>query len=203
MVRVPGQETGPIGKMLDTAIDALMVPMVEDVAQAEKLVQAVKFPPLGKRSYGARRTIDLFGRTYAHDGKPQPLLVCQIENEQGLKNVDAIATVEGVDALFFGADDMAVGQGLPMDKPRPDGYFDEALAKVAQAAKANGKIAGGVFADAQGMTQAIEMGYTLNVATAEVGLLANGSKDVAGKMRQCPGTVQKKNNGNGMEQGIY
>ena len=103
VVRVPGHEYGMIGKILDTATNAIMVPMVEDAQQAELIVKAAKFPPLGKRSYGSRRLIDLFGRSYANGNKSQPLLICQIENEKGLKNIDSIAAVQGVDVLFIGA----------------------------------------------------------------------------------------------------
>ena len=191
LVRVPGHEAGAIGKALDTAADAVMVPMVEDADQAERIVKAAKFPPQGSRSYGARRLVDLFGRSYAHADKELPLLVCQIENEQGLKNVASIAAVDGVDALFFGADDMSLARQLPMDEPRTKGYFDEALQSIAQAAKDNGKIAGGVFANEQSLSQAVELGYTLIGAAADAAFLAAGSKEAAGKLGQCLRRVNK------------
>jgi len=204
LVRVPGHEAGLIGMALDTAADAVMAPMVEDAAQAARLVQAAKFPPLGSRSYGGRRPIDLFGRAYAHDETRMPLLVCQIENEKGLKNASSIAAVEGVDALFFGADDMSMARQLPMDKPRPKGYFDEALEAVARAADANGKIAGGVFTDEQGLSHAVKLGYTLIVGTIDVSLLANGSKDSAARLKKCLGTAQKQKDDNTTrQQGAY
>ena len=59
VVRVPGHDSGAIGLALDTAADAVMVPMIDDADQARQIVNAAKFPPLGNRSYGARRPIDL------------------------------------------------------------------------------------------------------------------------------------------------
>lgn len=204
LVRVPGQEAGPIGKALDTAADAVMVPMVEDADQAGKIVKAAKFAPLGSRSYGARRNIDLFGRAYSHADNPQPLLVCQIENESGFKNADAIAAVDGVDALFFGADDFALERGMPMDQPRPDGCFDDVLEAVARAAKANGKIAGGVFPSEQALPKAVELGYTLVVGTGDVALLAQGSRAAADRLRTSLGTPAVDSNaGPAMQQGVY
>ncbi len=185
VVRVPGHDAGLIGKALDTAADAVMVPLVEDAEQAKAIVDASKFPPLGCRSYGARRLIDLSGRGYAHSDSPGPLLVCQIETEAGLKNTASISAVEGVDALFFGPDDMALRCGLPMDQPRPKGYFDQALKTVADAAKANGKICGGVFGTPGSLSAAVELGYTLNVGTVDSSLLANGSKEIVTSLRQC------------------
>ena len=112
--------------------------------------------------------------------------------------------VKHVEALFFGADDMSLARQLRMDKPLPKGYFDEALETVAQAAKANGKIAGGVFADEQSLSNAVKLGYTLIVGTSDVSLLANGSKDTAARLQICSGTAKKENNDNTTrQQGAY
>ena len=204
VVRVPGHEAGLIGKALDTATDAVMVPMVENAKQAKAIVEAAKFPPLGCRSYGARRLIDLHGRAYAHSDRPHPLLVCQIETEPGLKNAASIAAVEGVDALFFGPDDMSLRFGLPMDQPRPKGYLDQALKTVADAAKANGKICGGVFGTPESLSAAVELGYMLNVGTADSSILANGSKEIATSLRQSLAPTKAKDaNSTSDEQEVY
>ena len=176
IVRVPGHDAGAIGKVLDAGAAGVMVPMVDDAEQAKQAVRAAKFPPLGSRSYGGRRPIDRFGRGYANRDEAQPLLVCQIETPEGLANVDAIAAVDGVDVLLFGPDDMALRQGMPMDAPRPEGCFDDAHRKVAQAARSHGKHAGGVFLTPATMRFAVEIGYRLIVSAADVLFLAQGSK---------------------------
>jgi len=187
IVRVPGHDAGAIGKALDTLADGLMVPMVDTADQARAIVQAAKFPPLGSRSFGGRRPIDRLGRSYAHADIEQPLLICQIETPMGLQNVDEIAAVEGVDALFFGPDDMRLRAGLPMDQPLPVGYFDEALHTVIQAAQKHRKFAGGVFGAPQSLVQAVELGYRLIVATGDVMLLSQGSTNKATEMREALG----------------
>ena len=184
VVRVPGSDAGVIGKALDTSADAVMVPMINTVEEARTAVSASKFPPLGSRSYGGRRVIDLDGRSYANRESVQPLLICQIETGEGLRNVKAIADIEGVDALFFGPDDMSLEAGLPMEKPRPEHYFSEALRKVAGAAAASKKIAGGVFTAPDAIREAVDLGYRLIVSSADVALLANGSKDKIREVRQ-------------------
>ena len=185
MLRVPGHEAGTIGLYLDTACAALMVPMVENAEEAKTIVQAAKFPPLGKRSFGGRRPIDLYTRTYAHQDTPGPVLIVQIESLLGLENVGQIAAVEGVDALFFGADDMALREGLPMDATRPKGHFDKALKRIADACKGSGKICGGCFFNTEAMAKAVELGYTLNVCCGDVPLLANGSKTQSRIFGEC------------------
>ena len=168
-------------------VDGVMVPMVENVEEAKAIVQAAKFPPLGKRSFGGRRPIDLYTRTYAHHGAPGPLLIIQIESLTGLESVEKIATVEGVDGLFFGPDDMALREGLPMDVARATGHFDKAHKRVADAARKNGKICGGCFFNTEAMAKAVEFGYTLNVCCGDVPLLANGSKAQAKIFRESLG----------------
>ena len=185
VVRVPGHDPGAIGIALDTGADAVMVPTVDDVEQARRVVQAAKFPPLGNRSYGGRRPIDLHGRAYSNADHEQPLLLCQIETLTGLENVESIAAVDGVDVLFFGPDDISMRQGLPMHEPRPEGHFDDALKKVASAARACGKIAASVFPNPKAMQQAVAMGFRLAVGGSDVSLLAGGSSAKADLMRKA------------------
>jgi 2-keto-3-deoxy-L-rhamnonate aldolase RhmA len=185
VVRVPGHDMGVIGKALDTAAEGIMVPLINDADQAQAAVEAAKFPPLGSRSYGGRRPIDLLGRGYSDPDQPQPMLVCQIETPTGLENAEAIAAVEGVDVLFFGPDDMAMRAGLSMDAPRPEGYFDEAMQRVADAARSQGKLAGGAFVTPKLLRQAADMGYRLIAAMADVLLLVDGSQQTARMARDA------------------
>ena len=202
VVRVAGHDPGAIGLALDTAPDGVMVPMVNDADEARQVVKAAKFPPLGNRSYGARRPIDLHGRAYANADHEQPLLICQVETLDGLANASAIATVDGVDVLFFGPDDISMRQGLPMHEPRPNGHFDDPLKGVADAARACGKVAGGVFASPETMRSAVAMGFRLVVASGDVLLLASGSTAQAAVMRKTIGKANGAQSG-GAVGGVY
>lgn len=185
VVRAPGHEAGAVGKILDTGADGVMAPMVDSAEQAALLVQAAKFPPMGRRSFGGRRPIDLYGRGYAQGDRPQPLLICQIETRTALEHVREIAATPGVDAVLFGPDDAALCDGLNMDQPRPEGYFDDALKRVAEAAQKNGIIAGGVFVNPSDLRKALAWGYRLIAATADAALLAAGSKAQSQQLREC------------------
>jgi 4-hydroxy-2-oxoheptanedioate aldolase len=185
VVRVPDHEPGFIGKALDTGAEGVMLPMVNSAEEAQDAVKASKFAPLGARSYGGRRTIDLDGRGYANPGNLQPLLICQIETSKGLASVEDIAAVDGVDALFFGPDDMTLEAGLPMDVPPPAEYFTEAKRAVADAAQRNNIITGGVFTSPEALREGIRMGYHLMVATADVVLLAGGSRQKSEEMKNA------------------
>ncbi|MFA5645488.1 MAG: aldolase/citrate lyase family protein [Candidatus Ratteibacteria bacterium] len=192
MVRVPGYESGTIGKILDTGCHAIMVPMIDTQKLAKEAVKATKFPPLGKRSYGGRRPIDLYGRAYSHLDRPQPLLVCQIESEEALQNIEQIAQVEGVDALFFGPDDLAQHRKIPMDSERPARLFYPEIDKVAETAKKTGKIAAGVFTTSDDLLYALNRGFRLIACSGDVPLLAAGSRTAARNAREIFATHLKE-----------
>ncbi len=197
LVRLPGHSPDAIGKILDMGCHAVMVPMVESREQAEAIVDAARFAPRGHRSYGGRRPIDLHGRAYSHPEEFQPLVVCQIESPAGFGRVDEIAATDGVDALFFGPDDMAVSQGLEMDKPRPDGHFDSEMEAVGAAAKRHGKIAGGIFATPESIRQGVELGYRMIVSSADSALLAANSLSAATSCRGALGGDRPGSEGSG------
>jgi 4-hydroxy-2-oxoheptanedioate aldolase len=182
LVRTPGHDPGVIGKILDTACHAVLVPMVNSREQAEAVVAAAKFAPIGGRSYGGRRPFDVYGGAYANPDQPQPLLGCQIETLAALEQVDAIAATNGVDVLFFGPDDLALSKGIRMGEPRAEDCFDAEMAAVVEATKRHGKIAGCVVGTPTALKHALELGYQLVNCTADARLLANFSKSHA---RDC------------------
>lgn len=181
VVRVPDHAYGTIGKVLDTACEGIMVPLVETADQARGVVQSVKFPPTGNRSYGARRVIDLHGRRY-DDGYDNPVLIAQVETRKSVDNLDRIAAVEGIDALFIGLDDMARRDGADMSQIDLDQY-DPMLEKLADAAKRNHLIAAGVFTNLPRLTKACGLGFSLICAAGDVGLLAGASADASSRFR--------------------
>lgn len=184
VVRVPGQEYGSIGRVLDTCASGIMVPMVNTVEQAKAVVNAVKFPPLGIRSYGGRRPIDVMGRAYAHTANEDVFLIAQIETKEGLRNAEAIAAIDGIDALFFGPDDMSMQDGLRMDVSRDVSELIDLMKIMSDAAKKYGKIAGSTSPTPELYKAAVKLGYRLIVATGDVGLLASGSKATQKQFQQ-------------------
>ena len=89
--RVSRHEPGTIGPVMDMKPAGILVPMVDTVAQARNIVEAVYFPPLGKRSFGGRRVTDVGGRNYYQTANEDTLLVVQIETPEGAANAEAIA----------------------------------------------------------------------------------------------------------------
>ncbi|MFW6060857.1 MAG: HpcH/HpaI aldolase family protein, partial [Phycisphaeraceae bacterium] len=186
MLRTPGQEPGMLGQFADLAPSALMIPMVNTPAQAQQIVTALRFAPQGQRSYGGRRVIDLYGRDYYR--QQELAIVAQIETEQAAQNAEAIIATDGIDLLFFGPDDMKLSLGLPIDTvPTENQRLSEAMRRTASAAKAAGKFACCVAADAATAQLAMEMGFQLMVGGADIAFLRTAA---AGKLEELRGATR-------------
>lgn len=176
LVRVPANEPWQIMRVLDLGAAGVIVPMVNTAAEATTAASAMLYPPHGERSYGPVRPSPGAGFTPG-DG---PLLLVMIETARGLQEVDAIAATPGVDGLFVGPIDLALGIGAVPDGNVLKGIgASETLAAVdtiAAAARAHDKVlAGAVFTPdhARAMTRA---GVRLQVYGSDGQWLTAGAK---------------------------
>ena len=161
VIRVPGHEYGIIGPYIDLDPAGVMVPMGDTPEQAKQVVQAVRFPPLGNRSFGGLRMISRHGRDYPAKPEAAPLLIVQIETPVGVENADAIAATPGVDSLLFGAVDFSLRTGLAMGDDRQLAAYDDAAERILSACKAHGKFGGIVAGDDDVLEKAARMGYQM------------------------------------------
>jgi len=184
LVRVPGHDHGAIGRALDTGAAGVIVPCVDTAEQARALVFAAKFPPLGGRSYGSRRCIDLYGRLYAERANAESLLVVQIETPLAISNVDAIAAVPGVNALFLGPDDIMLRRGFAMNTPRTAAALGDDCRAVSAACKQHRKKSIAIGASGEMAALAADFGFDLIVGGADVSFLAAGSMTAAAELRR-------------------
>ena len=171
IVRPASHEQGTLGRVMDMAPDGLIIPQVDTVEQAQKIVSATRFPPLGDRSYGGRRVIDKGGRGYYQSANEQVTVLVQIESPEAIDNAEAIASVDGIDGLFFGPDDVKMRLGLPIDSSLGEPQLAAALESVSQSARSAGKLCGCVAVTQQAAKQVVDAGYRVIVATADVALL--------------------------------
>jgi 2-keto-3-deoxy-L-rhamnonate aldolase RhmA len=184
ILRLPGHDYSIIGPALDLGAAGLLVPMVETAEQAEAIVQAVRFPPLGKRSYGARRLFDMHGPLYYEHANDEVLLMVQIETVEGLENCEKIAAVEGVDALFVGPSDLRLSMGKHITTPLSDPALQEAFDRVAAACKAHGKHPATVGATMDVIEDLAGRGYQLMVRGRDSEILHAGVDAALAEVRE-------------------
>jgi 4-hydroxy-2-oxoheptanedioate aldolase len=95
LVRVPWNEPGIIGKVLDAGAYGVICPMINTKAQAEAFVSACKYPPQGTRSNGPIR-VAMYGAasSYQKTANDEILVIPMIETREALDNLEAILDVE-------------------------------------------------------------------------------------------------------------
>lgn len=182
-VRVPWLEAGHIGLALDMGAQGVIVPCVDTPEQALAAVRAAKFPPLGGRSYGGRRPVDLAGRLYSNTANEEVLLVVQLESPEAIENAEKIAAIPGVDALFLGPDDLLLRRGHPMDAPRSKELLWKDMEAVSRAFRKHGKAGVMVGMTPDTLEMCLSLGYSMIVAGGDVSFLAGGSKKAAADAR--------------------
>jgi 2-keto-3-deoxy-L-rhamnonate aldolase RhmA len=144
LVRVPATEYHFIARVLDMGSLGVMVPMVESAAQAAAIVAAAKYPPAGRRgtAFGVAHDDYAGGDIVAKmaDANAATLVIAQIETAAGVRNVDEIAAVPGVDVLWIGHFDLTTSMGIPGRFDHPD--YRAAVEKVIDACRRHGKVPG-------------------------------------------------------------
>ncbi|MEO2030878.1 MAG: aldolase/citrate lyase family protein [Planctomycetaceae bacterium] len=139
MLRPPTLEKTGLYRYLEDGAAGLMIPHVSTAEKAEMLVDAVKFPPLGNRGLdSAGLDADFLANGpdgYLAEVNQQTFLVVQIETPEAVANADAIAAVDGVDALFIGPGDL----GLRLKYDTSGLTLDHAVEQVAAVCKKHGK----------------------------------------------------------------
>jgi 4-hydroxy-2-oxoheptanedioate aldolase len=169
-----------IKQLLDAGVQTLLIPMVETAEQAEKMVQAMQYPPSGIRGVGtalARAAQWNRVNNYFHEANDQMCLIVQVENAAGIKKLDEILSVEGVDGVFIGPADLAASMGFigQPDKPEVKQTVEAALKKIRNA----GKISG-VMAIAKPLAEHyIKCGANMVAIAIDTLLLAKAATDTA------------------------
>src|SRR5208282_6167742 len=112
MVRVPWNEPGIVGKVLDAGAYGVICPMINTPEEARALVSYALYPPKGARSNGPIRaaTYGVAG-TYQKTANDEVLVIPMIETRQAVDNIDAILDVPGISSIYVGPSDLAFSMG--------------------------------------------------------------------------------------------
>src|SRR5690606_30546541 len=121
LTRVPANEPWLIGKALDAGIQGIVVPMVNSGADAARAVSGCRYGQGGVRSYGPLRASMTMNSRDVDVLGGEVLCFVMVETREALNNLDAIAATPGLDGIYIGPADLALGLGLPpdLDKSEP------------------------------------------------------------------------------------
>ncbi|BCB90997.1 HpcH/HpaI aldolase family protein [Phytohabitans suffuscus] len=181
LVRVPDHGATTIQRVLDAGAQGVLVPHVDSPEQAEAVVRAVRFPPRGHRGSGGTGRAGRWGlltrEEYLRHGDTEVLCVPQLESAQAVAAGPEILAVDGVDAVFVGAADLALSLG---DSGPVPALVDTALADAARA----GKPCGLATVTAAQAADAARRGARFLLVGNDAGMLARTAGRVAAEVRK-------------------
>ena len=142
MVRLAGIDPLQAKAVLDGGAGGVLVPMVNNRADAEACVRMAKYPPMGERGVGLARAQGYGAQfdAYIEKANAETLVMAQIEDKRGVQAVEEILAVDGIDGVYIGPYDLSMSMGLPGKLDHPE--VQKAMERVRKAALQAGKTAG-------------------------------------------------------------
>jgi 2-keto-3-deoxy-L-rhamnonate aldolase RhmA len=195
MVRVTDNQPYLISRALDVGAMGVIVPRVHSADSARNAVRAAKFPPDGQRGFGLRAIITDYETRAAAESiaecNQETMVVVQIESAQGLDEVEAIASVPGLDALFIGPYDLTLSLGFVEQFGDP--RFWSAVERVIEAGCRNGVAVGLQTANIELLQECARRGLTFLLYANDTQVLLEGYRRAMAELRDslAPNTVNR------------
>jgi 4-hydroxy-2-oxoheptanedioate aldolase len=179
VIRVPAAERYFISRVLDAGAEGIMVPMLSTPEQAQRAVSYAKFPPIGRRGVGLPTGQADYAVVKASDFTEQAnektLVIAQIENQEGIRNIDEILSVDGVDLAVMGPNDLSYDLGCQGQTDHPK--VVEAIQKVVDAARGCGKHSGTHMGNLEQLLYWRGRGMTFIAYNTDSGLLFKAASE--------------------------
>ena len=177
-VRTWDHDPVTLNRLLDAGAMGIVIPHVCTPEQAQKLADAMRYPPVGKRSAGTGR-IAVHGSEYRNTINDQVLCIPQIEDTEGVENAEAIMAVEGVDVGFIGPGDLSLEMGVPAGSPK----HEAAVHKILDACKKAGKPAGYPARTPELAKQRRDEGFVMLDIASDLRLLQVGAEQILAELK--------------------
>jgi len=184
IVRVGAPHPDLILRALDWGSTGIMVPHMESAAEATECLQALHYPPRGRRGFSRSARVYDYGLRAmpSPEDLPSPVLFAQIESLRGVEQVDAIAAVHGVDVLFVGPADLAFDISVRGNGTHPT--YEHCLEKVAAAAHAAGKQAGILVRSMDNIPALRAQGFTHFAVESDLGIIRSRYQQMLSRTRE-------------------
>ncbi|PTX91525.1 aldolase/citrate lyase family protein [Opitutus sp. ER46] len=171
IVRVGAPHPELILRVLDWGAEGVMVPHIESAPEAAACVEAMRYPPRGRRGFSRSGRVYGYGLRAPRDDAalPEPVFIAQIETLQAVRNAEPIASVDGVDMVFVGPADLGFDLRARRDPGAPS--FEDCLGVVTAAARRVGKPAGILVRNLDDLPNLRAQGFTHFGIDSDVGAL--------------------------------
>ena len=179
--RIPLNDYATASRLLDAGAEAVIAPMINTVEDARQFAAAMKFPPVGERSWGPLRAMSLLGMDsgeYLQAANSMCLSIAMIETPRAMDNMDQILAVDGIDGVLVGPGDLSVtlSGGSKID---PSGEAaQEGVAKIVARTKAAGKFCAVFCVSVEDARKATDLGASLLCLGVDAMLLQTSARDL-------------------------
>jgi len=184
LARVPWNDPARLMKILDAGVYGVICPMINTREEAEALVAACRYPPRGYRSWGPVRASIYAGSDYGDRANEDLVVMPMLETAEALRNLDAILSVPGVDAIYVGPSDLSLALGCKPRLDQTDAPVVEAQQKIVEACKRHGVVAGIHNNTAAYALKMIAAGYQFVTLASDSRFLAARAADEVAAMRK-------------------
>lgn len=170
-VRCSSNNMAEINKLLDMGAYGVICPMIETVEQAKELVDAARYAPLGRRSFGPARGVLYGGSDYLDQANEEIIVLAMIETPLGLQNAEKILQVPGLDGIYIGPNDLALCLGIAPSTPWQESILAEHIFHLLSLCKKHEKYSGIFCSDVAMASEMISAGASLVTPGNDVQLL--------------------------------
>lgn len=185
-VRVSTNSAAVIGRALDAGAAGVIVPMVQDGAEAAAAAAATRYPPAGERSWGPLAAYR--GEPTTPPGEANAAISCavMVESARAITNLDAIASTPGVDMIFVGPFDLAIALGTDVGGLLADRSERNPLDAVVAACRRAGTRAGAFAGSLEVGSALIDRGFTMVAVAVDTQLITAAGTALVDAARSIP-----------------
>jgi 4-hydroxy-2-oxoheptanedioate aldolase len=184
IVRPPWNDMVTFKRLLDIGVQTLLVPYVQTEEEAKNAVAYTRYPPLGVRGFAGAPRASHYGRVkdYAKRSSDEICVLVQVETQQGIDNLEAIARTDGIDGVFIGPGDLSAALGHLANPKHPDvvAVIDKAIATI----KACGKAPGILTGDESMAQHFIEQGCLFVAVGADQNVLRDSATALSSRFKK-------------------
>jgi 4-hydroxy-2-oxoheptanedioate aldolase len=172
-----------IKRYLDIGAQTLLLPFVQTPEEARRAVEWTRYPPGGVRGITGSGRASRYGRVkdYLKNASSEICVLVQVETREALKQIEAIAAVDGVDGIFIGPNDLAASFGHIGNWGHPE--VQDAIEDAAKRIRKTGKAAGVLTPNEEEAKKFISWGYNFAAIGADIGLLAKHADALAKRFK--------------------
>lgn len=190
LVRVPCNDPVVIKRVLDAGAATLLVPFVQDADAARAAVAAMRYPPEGMRAISSSGRASRFGTDpgYLRNANRGLALIVQLETVQAIGQLESIAVVPGVDAIFIGPADLSAAMGHVGEPTHPE--VMDLMTGVVQRCKSIGRPVGAFGATPEVVAEYRAVGFDFVAIGSDLALLVRAAREsIAALKAQDPAHV--------------